>query len=134
VAGYTDTPLHQKLGFRPGDRVYLKNAPDAYQEWLDPLPEGVHFLQRLVGQVDVAHVFSTQRAELKATVPKVLEKLAPGGCLWISWPKKASGVPSEITEDTVRAIALPQGLVDVKVCAVNDVWSGLKLVRRRRRP
>ena len=133
MEGYPDTPLHQKLGFRPGDRVYLRNAPEAYHEWLEPLPEGVHFLQRLAGQVDIAHVFSTERADLKAIVPKVLEKLAPGGCLWISWPKKASGVPSEITEDTVRAIALPFGLVDVKVCAVNDVWSGLKLVRRRRR-
>jgi hypothetical protein len=133
MSGYSSTPLAQKLGFRPGDRVYLKNPPEGYEGWLEPLPEGVHFLQRLAGQVDIAHVFMTRRGELEALVPRVLAKLAPGGCLWISWPKKASGVPSEITEDTVRAVALPQGLVDVKVCAVDEVWSGLKLVRRRRR-
>ena len=134
MAGYSGTPLYQKLGFRPGDRVYLRNAPDAYHDWLEQLPEGVHFLQRLAGQGDGAPVFSTQRADLKAIVPKVLEKLAPGGRLWIKWAKKTSRVPSEITVYTVRAIVLPLGLVDVMVCAVDDVGSGLMLVRRRRRP
>jgi len=98
---------------------------------LEPLPAGVRFASRLAPEVDVAHVFAARKAELRAALASLRRTLAPTATVWVSWPKKASGVPTEISEDTARELALPLGFVDVKVCAIDATWSGLKLVVRR---
>ncbi len=97
-----------------------------------PLPDGVRFVTRLAGAIDLIHLFTDRRATLTERLPRYQKRLAPGGMIWVSWPKKASQVPTDITEDVVRAVCLPLGLVDVKVCAVDETWSGLKLMVRRR--
>lgn len=130
-AGYSGTPLAKKLGIGPACRMLLVGAPDDYRGLLDPLPEGVVFAARASSSVDLAHVFSTRREDLAARLVSLRTALRPDAAVWVSWPKKASGVPSTVTEDVVREIALPIGYVDVKVCAVDAVWSGLKLVVRR---
>lgn len=129
--GYSGTPLARKLGIVAGSRVVALNAPDAYRDWLAPLPEGVRFEPRVSAAVDVVHVFADRRAELKKQLDDLRERIAPDVAVWVSWPKKASKVATDITEDTIRALALPIGFVDVKVCAVSEVWSGLKLVIRK---
>jgi hypothetical protein len=129
--GYSGTPLARKLGIAVGDEVFLVGAPANYQELVAPLPEGVRFVARMGKTTDFVHVFATERARLEKAIRAALSKLKPDGVIWVSWPKKSSKVPSDITEDTIREIALPLGLVDVKVCAVDGVWSGLKLVIRR---
>ena len=129
--GYSGTPLARKLGIGAGGRVLALNAPDGYRDWLAPLPEGVRFETKLSAAVDVVHVFADRRAELKKHLDHLRPRIAPAAAVWVSWPKKASKVPTDITEDTIRELALPIGLVDVKVCAVSEVWSGLKLVIRR---
>lgn len=129
--GYSGTPLAKKLGIRDGSRLWVLGAPDGYEAWLAPLPPGVVFLRRPGGDIDVAHVFVTRKAQLSAELASLRQRLRPDTALWISWPKKASGVPTTVTEDVVRQVALPLGFVDVKVCAVSDVWSGLKLVVRK---
>lgn len=125
--GYSGTPLAKKLGYKPGMRALSVNAPDTYDGWLDPLPEGVRF-----GADDpqLVHLFTTERSELEACLKQWRETLNPEVRVWVSWPKKASKVPTDITEDVIREVCLPMGWVDVKVCAVSDVWSGLKLVIR----
>jgi hypothetical protein len=129
--GYSGRALAAKLGIRPGERVVAIGTPSHYRELLEPLPAGVTFRSRL-GRADrFIHRFSANRAELERAFPRLCGALADDGMLWISWPKRASGVPTDLSEDRIREIALPHGLVDVKVCAVDDVWSGLKLVRRR---
>ncbi len=130
-AGYSGTPLAAKLGIKPGFRVKVKNAPTNYQALLRPLPNDVQISPRLKAPVQLWHLFVRSRAELARHLHRALREMAPGGMIWISWPKKASGVKTDMTEDAVRAAALPIGLVDVKVCAVDETWSGLKLVRRR---
>ncbi len=130
-AGYSGTPLAKKLGIGAGCRVLARHAPADYQALLAPLPEGVQFAARLSGTVDVMHVFCDQRAVLARELAAAREGLRKDAALWVSWPKKASKVPTDITEDTIRELALPMGLVDVKVCAVSEVWSGLKLVLRK---
>ncbi len=130
-AGYSGTPLAKKLGIKAGFRVWAHGAPENYLELLAPLPEPVHFLRRLSGNLDLAHLFSADRRELAKRLPQLLSKIRRDGMIWISWPKKSSKVPSTITEDTVREFAFPLGLVDVKVCAVDEIWSGLKLVIRK---
>lgn len=129
--GYSGTPLATKLGIGAGCRVLLVEAPDELAGWLAPLPDGVAFVKAVGPEVDVAHVFVTQKAELAKRLKALRSKLRPDCALWISWPKKASKVPSTVTEDVVRELALPLGFVDVKVCAVSAVWSGLKLVVRK---
>lgn len=129
-AGYSGTPLARKLGIKPGMRVWIAAAPDGFRDWLAPLPEGVAFDGRAGAHTDLAHVFVTERADLLGRLRRLREVLRPDAGLWISWPKKASKVPTSITEDVIRELALPLGWVDVKVCAVSDVWSGLKLVVR----
>ena len=129
TAGYSGKPLAQKLGLKPDARVYLHNAPEAYPMWLG-LAEPPAALARLE-PFDFAHAFFLRRSELQTTLPRLLEHLAPGGMIWVSWAKKSAKLETDITEDTVREVALPLGLVDVKVCAVSEVWSGLKLLRRR---
>jgi hypothetical protein len=130
-AGYSGTPLARKLGLRPGAAFHAPNAPSHYAALLDPLPEGARLAARWSAGVDFVHLFVDRRADLAAALVRWRERLPSDGTLWISWPKKASKVPTDITEDTVRELALPLGWVDVKVCAVDDVWSGLKLVVRK---
>ena len=131
MPGYSGTPLAKKLGIKPGFRVKLKNAPEEYLEWLDDLPDDVSFSNSFRSQIDVWHLFTAKRNELDKVLKAALKQINRDGMIWVSWPKKSSGVPSEVTEDTVRELALPLGLVDVKVCAVSEIWSGLKLVIRK---
>ena len=131
MAGYSGRSLVDRLGIKPGARVALLNAPRGYRATLGRLPPGVRVANAIRGQFPFIQYFTTARADLERRVPTLLRGLEPAGALWISWPKKAAGVATDITEDVVRAVALPRGLVDVKVAAVDEVWSGLKLVRRR---
>lgn len=131
MAGYSGTPLAKKLGIKAGSRVLVSGAPDSYRASLEPLPESVAFASRLSEAVDVIHVFATQRAKLASALAGYRRAMRADASLWVSWPKKAAKVATDITEDTIREAALPLGLVDVKVCAVDDVWSGLKLVVRK---
>ena len=130
-AGYSQTSLPRKLGIGPGSRVRLEGEPQGFRELLVPLPEGVEFVRRLSRHTDLVHVFTTRRARLDRRLRAIRTSMRPDAVVWVSWPKKASRVPTDITEDVVRDLALPLGLVDVKVCAVDEVWSGLKLVVRR---
>jgi len=135
MSGYSGTPLAKKLGIRAGDRVFLHAPPPHYAELLAPLPPGVLMPAPAAGAADLLHVFATERAVLGKLLKQLRIRMRPDAALWVSWPKKASGVSTDITEDTIRALALPLGLVDIKVCAVDDTWSGLKLmVRRSERP
>jgi hypothetical protein len=129
-AGYSGTPLAKKLGIREGARVAALGAPEGYTALLAPLPAGVAFESRVGQRTDVIHVFVKSRAEMAKALAAARPKMRDDASLWISWPKKASKVPTDVTEDTVRELAFPLGLVDVKVCAVDETWSGLKLVVR----
>jgi hypothetical protein len=129
--GYSGTPLARKLGIGVSSTVLVRQAPGGYRDWLAPLPEGVRFASRVSAAVDVVHLFVTRRATLDAELARLRGAIRADAALWVSWPKKSSKVPTDITEDTIRAAALPLGLVDVKVCAVSEVWSGLKLVIRK---
>jgi hypothetical protein len=131
--GYSGTPLANKLGYKPGLHAHWIGAPEALPTWLAPLPEGVVFDAQVGAGTALVHGFFTEARVLQATLQRLLPVLAPGAMFWVSWPKKASKVATDITEDTIRALALPLGLVDVKVCAVSEVWSGLKLVWRKER-
>ena len=131
TAGYSGTPLARKLGLKPGLRVSAPGAPPNYRKLLAPLPEGIEFQARVSKATDIVHLFTTSRAELAKSLAGWLKVLAPDASIWVSWPKKTSKVPTDITEDTIRAVALPLGLVDIKVCAVDETWSGLKLVLRK---
>jgi hypothetical protein len=131
MAGYSGTPLAKKLGIKPGSHVFVDGAPMAYGQFLAPMPDGVCVQPAVDSSTDIVHLFSTSKAELAAAVRRTLRHLRPDAALWVSWPKKASRVATDVTEDAIRELALPLGLVDVKVCAVDDVWSGLKLVLRK---
>ena len=131
AAGYSGTPLANKLGLKPGMSVHVAREPEGYRDWLAPLPAGLRFLQRWSAQAQLVHLFADQRSELEAGLRRCREQLGPDAVVWVSWPKKSSKVPTDITEDVIREIALPLGFVDIKVCAVSEVWSGLKLVVRR---
>jgi hypothetical protein len=130
-AGYSGTPLARKLGMDTGTRVLLRHPPANYDDLVSPLPAGVVFEKALSAKTDLIHVFTDRRAVLEAELAHLREAMRPDATIWVSWPKKSSRVLTDITEDTIREIALPIGLVDVKVCAVSDVWSGLKLVVRK---
>jgi hypothetical protein len=130
VAGYSGTPLAKKLGIKDGLTVLLTGAPDGYRMKLDAAPS-VRFTTKLSKAVNLVHLFATKRAPLAHALASYRQTLAPEAVVWVSWPKQSSKVPTEITEDTVRELALPLGFVDVKVCAVDEVWSGLKLVVRK---
>lgn len=130
-AGYSGTPLARKLGIRDGLTVWLVGAPDDYLTLVEPLPTGVVFVTSPNPDVDLVHFFVKSRHELHSTLEAFRKSLRPDSVVWVSWPKKASKVPTDITEDTIREVALPMGFVDVKVCAVNEIWSGLKLVVRK---
>src|SRR5262245_8613888 len=131
MAGYSGTALAKKLGSKEGSRVFVVNAPKDYAKLVEPLPRDVRLVPRLDAQTDMVHIFATERARLVRAVEGALARIKPTAAIWVSWPKKASKVPTDIGEDNIREIALPLGLVDVKVCAVDDVWSGLKLVVRK---
>jgi len=128
--GYSGTPLAQKLGIKPGFRVGLIDAPSELRDWLAPLPPDVAF-GKAGARSDLVHVFALQRAVLARHLAALRKTLHDEAVVWVSWPKKAAKVETDITEDTIRGVALPLGFVDVKVCAVSDVWSGLKLVVRK---
>jgi hypothetical protein len=131
TAGYSGTPLPQKLGIKPGLGIVTIKAPTHYRRLLDTIPEGVTFFDRLKPDSSFVHIFIKKRSELERRLAVLREKIADTGTVWISWPKKSSGVPTDVTEDVVRAVALPLGFVDVKVCAIDETWSGLKLMVRR---
>lgn len=130
MSGYSGTPLAQKLGIKAGCRLYAQSAPANYLELLAPLPAQVQLVPRIIASTDVIHVFATRRTALARTLKSTHARMRPDAALWVSWPKKAAGVATNITEDTIRELALPLGLVDIKVCAVDATWSGLKLVIR----
>jgi hypothetical protein len=130
-AGYSGTPLVRKLGFKPGMRVVLLDAPEGFADVLGPLPDGVAVGTRLAAGKDMVIVFVTRRAALARRTAALRRAVAPDGMVWVAWPKKAARVPTDVTEDVVRDVVLPTGLVDVKVCAIDEVWSGLKLVVRK---
>lgn len=131
AAGYSGTPLVKKLGIKESCRIFLSSAPDRYIESLAPLPPNVSFARTASPRVDIVQLFVTRRDDLVKQLRALRTSLKPDAVVWVSWPKKASKVPTTVTENVIREAALPLGFVDVKVCAVSDVWSGLKLVVRK---
>jgi hypothetical protein len=131
MAGYSATPLISKLGLKPPLKLLAIDAPKEYRGWIGELPAGVSLVRRWSAPIQAAHIFSRRKGELKKHLVRCRKALAPSGFVWVSWPKQASKVETDITEDVIREIALPLGFVDIKVCAVSDVWSGLKLVIRK---
>lgn len=130
MAGYSGTPLIQKIGIKPGHRVILRNHPPSFVKDLGKLPEGAESAERLSGKANVIVYFTERLTELEKDFGRLSATLVSDGMLWISWPKKASGRPTDLTEDIVRRVGLERGLVDVKVCAIDEIWSGLKFVIR----
>ncbi|MGA2777047.1 MAG: DUF3052 family protein [Steroidobacteraceae bacterium] len=131
MAGYSGTPLAKKLGFKPGCQIHLINPPTGYRELLEPLPAGVRFESAPTAATQLVHLFEVDRGRLAKALTRLRRQLAPEAAVWVSWPKKASKLPTTVTEHTIRELALPLGFVDIKVCAVTEVWSGLKLVVRK---
>ena len=133
AAGYSGVPLVRKLGFKPGMRVHYVCAPEGFDALVGELPDGVRVLKGAADGLDLAMLFVTERRGLERGLATLHPRLQPAGMIWVAWPKRASKVPTDVTEDVVRDVALPRGLVDVKVCAIDEVWSGLKLVIRSER-
>ena len=131
TAGYSGTPLARKLSLKDGMRTWWEDMPAGVRAEIEGAGLALNLLSAPVGPIDAAHIFVTSRADMEARLRALRPLLAPAGFIWVSWPKKASKVPTDITEDVIRDVALPLGFVDVKVCAVSDVWSGLKLVLRK---
>lgn len=131
TSGYSGKPLAQKLGIKPGSRVFVAGAPKGYRKLLEPMPVEVLFENAPGPRVNVAHVFVTEKQEVSKVMAAMRKQLKSDATLWISWPKKAARVTTTVTEDIIRELALPLGFVDVKVCAIDAVWSGLKLVIRK---
>jgi hypothetical protein len=131
TSGYSGTPLAKKLGIASGTRLHLVDAPRSYLDLLDPISTGVAFVRKPDDTVDIVHIFVKARARLLDALVATLPKLRDDAVIWVSWPKKASKVATDVTEDTIREVALPMGLVDIKVCAVDETWSGLKLMLRK---
>jgi hypothetical protein len=132
TVGYSGSPLVKKLGIHAGARLVARHAPGEYPGWLTPLPKGVCLERSITEGTDVLHVFADRKAALMKELSDARRTLRADAAIWVSWPKKSSKVPTDITEDVVREVALPLGFVDIKVCAVSDVWSGLKLVVRKK--
>ena len=130
-SGYSGTPLVRKLGIAAGHRVFAAAAPDGFVRWLEPLPEDVQFVRRADRNVDVAIVFAQRRADLRKRLSALRSALRPDAALWTCWPKQSAKTTSDISENAIREDALPLGFVDVKVCAIDDTWSGLKFVLRK---
>ena len=131
IAGYSGTPLPKKLGLKDGGTLVMLNAPEGIEKWLAPLPPASSLVTKLTAANALVILFCRDTSALKKALPTVSKKLHANGSLWISWPKKTSNLFVDLTEDGIRAIVLPTGLVDVKVCAINDDWSGLKLMVRK---
>lgn len=131
MAGYSGTPLAKKLGIKTGFRLWARNPPPDYLKLLEPLPADVTILSRAGKDLDIIHLFTTARRELGASLRPMMTAIRQDGAIWVSWPKRAAKLPTDVTEDVVRELALPLGLVDIKVCAVDETWSGLKLVIRK---
>lgn len=131
TAGYSGTPLARKLGIKTGHIVAVLDEPDGFREWLKPGPDGVRLRKAIGNSPDIVIAFATRRAVLTRRVESASEAIFPDGAIWAAWPKRSSGVSTDITEDIVREIALPLGLVDTKVCAISNVWSGLRVVWRK---
>lgn len=132
MTGYSGTPLAKKLGFKEGFRVRVSNTPANYQSLVMPVPNNVLISRTIRSDIDIWHFFTKSASELRVAMPKMHKAIRQDGMIWVSWPKKASGVATDMTEDVVREIALPIGLVDIKVCAIDETWSGLKLVIRKK--
>jgi hypothetical protein len=128
MAGYSGTPLAKKLGIKDGFHIRLINAPEYYLNLFTDLPPNLYFDDNATGKIDFIHFFTKSKAEYTKQLPTLKQQIKPNGIIWISWPKKASKVPADITEDIIRNYAIEIGLVDIKVCAVDEIWSGLKLV------
>lgn len=131
MPGYSGTPLARKLSLKDGQRVWWEGMPESVRAEIAAEGLALAELPEPRAPIDAAHLFTASREALEAGIARLLPLLAASGFLWISWPKKASKVPTDVTEDVIREIALPLGLVDVKVCAVDEIWSGLKLMIRR---
>ena len=131
IAGYSNTPRAKKLGLKAGTEILAMNAPADYRALLEPLPADVRFVSAATASTTLVHVFETKRERLAKTLASLRKQLPAESAVWVSWPKKSSKVPTPITEGTIRELALPLGFVDIKVCAVTEVWSGLKLVVRK---
>ena len=129
--GYSGTPLAKKLGIKAGFVVAAVASPTNYRDLIDPVPDGARIVDGPVAGADIIHLFTNSRDELFAKLAECAHLIKQDGSIWVSWYKKAAKLPTEITEDTVREVAFPLGLVDIKVCAVDDKWSGLKLVIRK---
>lgn len=130
-AGYSGTPLYKKLGLKDGFTVYVKNPPPNYEELLEGMPDNIQFLESPDAKADLIHIFSKSYAEFADDLNKLRHSIKENGSIWVSWYKKASKIPTDLTEDLIRNFALELGLVDVKVCAVDETWSGLKIVIRK---
>jgi hypothetical protein len=128
MAGYSGKPVAQKLGIKPGFCIFVDGAPSAYGTMVGPLPADVSIKREPNASLDMVHLFATRAAGLAAKLKRYRKTIAPDGMIWVSWPKKSSGVESDLTDVVVRDTALPLGLVDIKVCAIDDTWSGLKFV------
>jgi hypothetical protein len=133
VAGYSGTPLAAKLGVKEGMTIHAAGAPDDFATLLEPLPPGVAWKRQLRAPVDLAVAFFTGAREVERAWPRLTAAVGDEGTVWVAWPKRSSGVPTDLTEQTFRGLLLPTGWVDVKVCAIDDTWSGLKFVLRRER-
>lgn len=131
MAGYSGTPLTQKIGIKAATRVLPLGAPVPYDRLVGSWPRGAYVETRLTQATDIVHLFSTSRTELTKHLRALRTRIRPDAAVWVSWPKRTSGRQTDLTEDAIRAVALPLGFVDVKVCAVDEIWSGLKLVIRR---
>ena len=128
MSGVSGKPLTQKLGIKPGFCIFTNRTPTAYRGIVGRLPADVTLVLRLAGGLDMVHLFATEAAALAGQLGSARDAIAPDGMVWVSWPKKSSGIATELTDQVVRKIAHPLGLVDIKVCAVDDIWSGLKFV------
>jgi len=128
TSGYSGTPLAKKLGIKEGFKIRLINSPEYYFELFTDLPENISILKDTKSKKNFIHCFVKQEKELHKNIPSLKNEIEPNGIIWISWPKKASKVTTDVTEDLIRNLALASGLVDIKVCAVDEIWSGLKLV------
>ena len=129
--GYSGTPLWKKLGIKSGITVYLYKPPDDFRVLLEGMPEKVRFIKAVRNKIDFIHIFARNSHDLRSAIEKYRHKIKDEGMIWVSWYKKAAKIPTDVTEDTIREVCLPLGLVDVKVCAVDERWSGLKLVIRK---
>ncbi|MEW6731640.1 MAG: DUF3052 family protein [Acidobacteriota bacterium] len=131
MVGYSGTPLVKKLGIKDGSKIFLLDAPSDYLELVAPLPAKTQLVSQLTSDTDMVHIFSTSKVQLSKQLSVLQSKLKQDGVIWVSWPKKSAKVATDITENTIREVALPLGFVDIKVCAVSAIWSGLKLVIRK---